>query len=323
MDPVHCRPQKLLCESARILCVALSLLVGMHSARSGTTPVSVVNDGERKPHSESAASGPGLSFSSKRTLVLAPDGELYPPYIADPYRPRFALQRMSFSNSEIADAGTSRFGLKAGGRAGVFRLHPNDEPDRGWQFSVQGGFYGQFDNDHSQDNIGWDGSFGLIGAYRSSKTLALKFSAQHISSHIGDEHAERTGRRRINYTRTELVAGASWSIGERWRTYVEAGWGYDLRNDELQEPGRAQFGFEYEADNSLWKRRLGWYAAVDASTFEERSWNVNTNAQVGLVFRAGARHWRLGIEHYDGRSLIGEFFQDDERYTALSLWLDR
>jgi len=258
---------------------------------------------------------------SGRRLELAPAGDLYAPYIADPQHSGFGLQIMSFSSSQIADSGDDRFGLKLGGRFGIFKMLSKIEPNRGFQLSIEAGFLGQFDRDHSQDNIGWDGIYGLILTYRHNQKIAFKLGVHHTSSHVGDELQERTGRLRINYTREELIAGVRWEIARRWRTYFEAGWGYELRTD-LQEPGRLQLGVEHEREEFLWKNRLGWFAAVNVSTTEERDWDLSTTVQVGFKVRGAARFWRLGLEYYDGRSWLGEFFQDDETYTSLGLWLD-
>lgn len=259
---------------------------------------------------------------SAQTIIMFPQGDLYPQYTADPHRLGFGIQWLSFSKTEIAESSNSRMSLKAGGRFGLLRIHPPGQADRGWQLGIEGGFDTQFDIKHSSDNIGWDGNYGLLVTAAPSRSLALKFGVLHTSGHVGDEYAERTGRRRIDYTRHELAAGMSWTINERWRTYAEAGWGYYLRNEDLQEPGRIQFGLEFEVAASLWKRRLGWYVALDTSAMEERDWNFDTAVQLGLVFRSGCRVWRLGIEHYDGRPTMSEFFQDDERHIALGFWLD-
>ena len=265
---------------------------------------------------------PAAAGTSDWTFDLAPTGDVYSPYIADPTRAGFAVQLISFSNSEIADAGDDRWGLKLGGRFGLFRIHPRNEPDRGFQLSIEAGFKGQFDRDHSLDNIGWDGIYGLIATYRRGNRLAYKLGALHTSAHVGDEHQERTGRQRIEYTRTELLAGASRSVGKRWRVYGEAGWACELRTPELQDRGRVQLGLEYESAPVLWKGRIGWYAAADASVFEERDWEVSTTVQAGFKVRTPARFWRLGLEYYDGRSWMAEYFQDDERYLSAGLWLD-
>ncbi|MFQ5779321.1 MAG: DUF1207 domain-containing protein [Nitrospiria bacterium] len=250
-----------------------------------------------------------------------PEGDLYPVYIADPHHSSISVQLISFERTEIFDSGNNRFGLKLGGRFGLFRVHPADSPERGLQVGIEAGFIGQFDNDNSQDNIGWDGIYGLLFSLRANEVLALKFGALHTSSHIGDEYAERTGRRRINYTREEFLVGVSGEISERWRIYGEAAYGYRLRTKTVQKPGRVQLGVEYESSPVLWKDRVGWYAAADGSAYEERNWDINFSVQTGFAMRNNERTWRLGVEYYDGRSVMGEFFQDDERSIALGLWL--
>ena len=291
----------------KVLLLSLSLVAALAvDGVPGEAPPETAGEEEQPP---------SLKLGAKRSFVLFPTGHLYPLDIADPHRPTFSVLVMRFSSTEIIDAGDNRFGLKLGGSFGLFRIH-------GLQLSLLAGFNGQFDRDNSEDNIGWDGHYGLTLGYRTSEALAFKLEVFHTSSHIGDEYAERTGRQRINYTREELIAGLSWSFASRWRTYGEIAYGYKRRNPDLQEPGRAQLGLEYEADNTLWKRRIGWYAAVNSSASEERDWNIDLTVQAGLALKTGERVWRLGLEYYDGRSLIGEFFQEDESYTALGAWLD-
>jgi hypothetical protein len=144
----------------------------------------------------------------------------------------------------------------------------------------------------------------------------------HISSHRGDEYIERTGQGRIGYTRQEFLVGISRSIGRRLQVYGEAASAYDIRNEEIQDKTRLQAGLQYETEGVIWKNRLGWYGALDCSAYEERDWDINATIQGGLVLRDGRRAWRVGIEYYDGRSWIGEFFQDDESYVGLGIWLD-
>lgn len=284
------------------------LLTGMSGAPGGTEGVPEADDGSEE-------SGGRWRFQP------IPEGDLYPLYIADPHNTVFMVQLMSFERTEIFDSGRDRFGLKLGGRFGLFRLHPAGAPERGLQVGIEAGFIGQFDNDHSQDNIGWDGIYGLIFTLRTSEILAFRFGVLHTSSHLGDEYAERTGRLRLNYTRGEFLAGISGEIGDRWRIYGEAAHGYELRTEAIQDPGRVQLGVEYQSLPMLWRDTVSWYAAADGSAFQERDWDINVTVQAGFRMRANERTWRLGVEYYDGRSLLGEFFQDDERHTALGLWL--
>ncbi len=144
---------------------------------------------------------------------------------------------------------------------------------------------------------------------------------KHVSAHVGDEYAERTGRRRIGYTREEVAAGLAWSGVGGGRLYAEGGWGYRPKEEVGQEQGRAQAGAEFH--RAAWSReRLGWYAAVNLEAMEEREWSVDTSLHVGLRVPAGDRRWRVGLAFYDGRVPLGEFYRSDERSVALGLWLE-
>ena len=265
---------------------------------------------------------PSFELDSGRTILFFPPGDLYPPYIADPHRPATALMLITVPKSRIPESGSSRTGLKAGGRFGIVRVHPPGEMDRGWQLSLEGGVDAVFDSDNSLDNIGWDGNYGIVWTTSLDTEWAFKLALLHTSSHIGDEYIERTGATRISYTREEFAAGISWFLSDRWRTYTEAGWAHHRSNEELQEKGRLQLGIEYQNPKRFWQKRYGWYAALDLQSWQERDWRVDSSLQAGLMMRSGCRTWRVGIEACDGRPSMGEFFQYDERTIALGLWID-
>ncbi|HWM93902.1 MAG TPA: DUF1207 domain-containing protein [Thermoanaerobaculia bacterium] len=265
-----------------------------------------------------------LSSAAQADFRMFPSSNLYPGYVADPRRPGFGVAVLGFPDPQIPDSGDRRVGLKLGGRFGLVRIHPAGDPESGWQVDIEAGFTGQFDIEHSLDNIGWDGTYGFLLSSSLSDRLSVQVGSKHISSHVGDEYAERTGRRRIGYTREEVVAGAAWLIANlgsnRWRTYGELGWGFKTKDEIGQERGRLQLGLEHEAPGSL-SSRLGWYAALDLGAFEERNWQVDPTLQLGLLVPAGDRRWRVGIEVHDGSVPIGEFYRVDETWLTLGLWL--
>jgi opacity protein-like surface antigen len=252
-----------------------------------------------------------LACSAQADFQMFPSSNLYPHYIADPRRPEFGLTLPGFPDPKIPDSGDQRVGLKLGGRFGLVRFGE-------WQADIEAGFTGQFDIEHSLDNVGWDGTYGFLISTALGNGVSVQLGTKHISSHVGDEYAERTGRQRIGYTREELVAGAAWSIDDHWRTYGEVGWGYKTKEEIGQERGRLQLGLEHEASLG---DRLGWYAALDLQAFEERDWQVDPTLQAGLLVPAGDRRWRVGLAVHDGAVPIGEFYQVDETYVALGLWL--
>lgn len=257
----------------------------------------------------------GSTFAAE--ISLFPAERLYPASIAGPLEPRFGVTLADFSATDIDDTGDQRLILELGG---VFDLVEIDAGGTVWHIGLAAGFRGQFDQDHSQDNVGWDGIYGLQLQSRLSDRLAVKLGAMHTSAHIGDELAERTGRERIGYTREEAVAGLSWNVNERFRAYVEGGYGYVLR-DQSQEPLRGEAGLEW-VDRPRFGR-FAPYAAIDFGTFEERDWKVDIAAQAGLMLTGEHRRWRVGVAYQDGRTPLGEFFEASERSIALGVWMEQ
>jgi hypothetical protein len=257
-------------------------------------------------------------------LELAPDDVLYRPYVADPRRPVFGLTLIDVRDPDIEAGGDSRYGVRMGARFAILDLRPPEAPGGAIQLAGEIGFLGQFDRDNAADNLGWDGLYGLHVAWRAHPSLALRFGMAHDSSHLGDEYIEDTGAERIEYTREEVLLGLRWDLDPRFGAYLEYGHAYDLRNEDLMEPGRVQLGLEYEPEPSWWDGRLAPFAALDVSAFEEDDWEENLTVQLGVVLPDAGRggSWRLGLEYYDGRSPIGELFQDRERHVAFGVWID-
>ena len=257
-------------------------------------------------------------------LTFAPGDHLYPVYLANATRPTMSITRAHFSDSEIPVAGDKRYIIRLGANVGFLRYAPADNPDSGFQLDVEAGFNGMFDLDNSQDNIGWDGLYGLLLSWSNGKGFAVQTGIKHVSSHVGDEWTERTGRQRINYTRGEYVLGLSLAGLEYWRIYTEGGYAYDQRNEVLQEPWRLEAGLEFTDPKRFWKKRFGWYAAADLNWYEESDWSTDVTVQAGLIVTREKhfRNFRLGLEYRNGRSILGEFFFRDETYIGLGLWID-
>jgi len=251
-----------------------------------------------------------------------PEAGFYPLYIADPVRSQSAVMLLRMADSEIPETGDSRFSLRLGGQFPIVAFHPGEDRDLGWQLDFEGGFAGHFDIGYSLDNIGWDGFYGLLLDYKPRPDLAFRFGALHDSAHVGDEYEERTGRRRVGYTREEIVLGVSWRASVRWRLYFEGG--SDFGTKDFQEPLRFQAGVEFQG-RQLWQRARGsWYAALDLRAYQENDWQPRVTGQVGVAIptRRASSRYRLALEIATGRSVLGEFYAAEETYAGLGWYFD-
>jgi hypothetical protein len=250
-----------------------------------------------------------------------PPSVFYPMYLADPTRPVSGVTGMKV-DSEIPDTGDSRFALHLGGRFAIVRFHPQEDTDRGWQIDIEAAFLGHFDTDRDQDNIGWDGVYAVYLSWLPNSKLALRIGSHHVSAHIGDEYAERTGRERIGYTREEAVFGVGYRPSARWLIYGETGFGSGPKG--TGGTWQAQAGVELHGKQRFWKGRMGWYAALDLRTYEETDWSTRASAQIGLMLPTGrgTSRWRLAAEYGSGRSVMGEFSFYDETYVRFGLFYD-
>jgi hypothetical protein len=63
-------------------------------------------------------------------------------------------------DESIADSASPRYLLRVGGEFGLLRWEGTEPSSLGVQLDLIAGMDGQFDLDHSLDNIGWDGNYG-------------------------------------------------------------------------------------------------------------------------------------------------------------------
>lgn len=302
--------------------VAVVLVAGLWPATVWGESEALWEAGEQAGEHATESSSDPARADQERRLLLFPEGHLFDLVIADPHRPGAAVNVASYRAVDVDGATDQRFFLRVGGRFGLVRRLPTQPEGRSWQLSLEAGLDGQFDMTLGQDNIGWDGNYGLtLSTARARGRWAALVGLLHTSAHIGDEWIQRTGRERINYTREEIRAAVARRFARRWRAYGELAYAYQRRAfGDLIKPLRAQSGLELEQSGGIWRGRAGWYAAADVQAWEERDWRIDVALQAGLLFERGSRTWRVGIDFHDGRVPLGEFFQDTESAVSLGLW---
>lgn len=293
-------------------------MVAILAASSGMaraqTPVPGQPVDEQKP--------PEWTTGAARTIRLFPPGEIYPVYVADPHRPTNAVMQGFYADTRVPDTSSPQTFLAGGGHFGILRFEPSPRGGRYWQVSIDAGLDALFDSQFKNDAIGWDGNYGLtVTTATSTSPLSFKVAVLHISAHLGDEYEERTGVRRINYTREELASGLAWRFRPRWRAYGELGFAYRMRSDD-QDRWRWQSGLEYESRPSVFGGRMAWFGAVDLSALQERDWRLDTALQGGLVTRSRGHTYRFFVQWYDGRVTLGQFSHYTEKGFSIGIKVD-
>ena len=262
-----------------------------------------------------------VTQKKKKSRMWFPPSDFYPRYIADPLRSQNALTLQWLPHTELYDTTAARFGLRLGGEFGIYRWHPEGQPNLGWQLSFEGGFAGQFDIGYSWDNTGWDGFYGLLLAWKPKENLGFRVGSRHDSSHIGDEYSERTGIQRNHYTREEGVLGVAWEIMPRWVLYSELGYGNGYAGSVT---ATVQGGTQYIGEQTYWKDRASFFCAFNARTYEESDWRTRITVQVGFLVPVGNRsaNHRVAIEAGLGRSVLGQFAHLDENWVGIGWFYD-
>ena len=247
-----------------------------------------------------------------------PNPDVFPEFLAGTFQPVTGFVGQLYSSIDIETAGNQRPLLALGGSFGFIGSGP---AHRGtpWRLNVDGGIRAQFDRKNSQDNLGWDGNYGASFRFAASDRWAFKAGVLHTSAHLGDEFIQKTGRERIGYTREEAVLAAAWTSSAGVTAYLEGGYAYRQGPNEVQEPGRAQAGVQLSQPHSPFGKRIGWFAAADFLTFEERNFDVTTSIVAGITVGSDARTYRFGVEFGSGRPPFGEFWDKDETYVGIGV----
>lgn len=250
---------------------------------------------------------------------IGPPGQVYPLYLADPRRPQTNAGLLHVLSSDLNDefgSGHVRTTLSLGGRVPVVRYTGSGV--QAWEFSVEGAFFGFFDASQSLENIGWDGWYGFLFSWRFARSWSTKLHYRHLSSHLGDEFIERTGRDRIGYTREDFTLGLAWEPLPGATVYGEGGVGIH-DGAGRQEAGYFQFGAQYRDDDPILWDIFDWQVGTDFQLYQEDDYRPGFTVQGALLVPMGrqGQQFRLALEYHNGRVLIGELSEFSEDYFAL------
>ena len=243
---------------------------------------------------------------------LLPEGFLYPSYLADPRAPVSGV-RLQFPMRKNDDP---KVETVIANHTALVRFGAGNEA---FEVQVEAAAFSRFDISESLDMDGVDYRFGFPLVYRVG-SVAVKLHPWHLTSHLGDEIAEREGRKRIAYARNEIAYGISWDMADEWRVYVEGGWGAAV--GAPNRPWRWQGGVEF-VDDLLGPAAPSVYVAMNVTSFQVTDWEPQFTLQAGLWLgdvpsRGGMR---IGAEYFRGHSALTQFFVEHDHYWSFGVWV--
>ncbi len=249
---------------------------------------------------------------------LLPDEVIWHSYWAGAHEPR--ISGVTFFDAEN---GIAFLDVTLGGRVGILRYGTGDHPSagrpQGWQFDIEGAASPRLNLDEDWDVEAVDFRFGLPISY-GQDNWQLKFSYYHLSSHMGDEFAVRTGKlgERINFSRDTLVLAGSYYPMPSLRLYAEMGWAFYA--DEGTEPWEFQFGFDYARPGPTGLAGTP-FVAINGHLREEHNYGGNVVLQAGWLWR-GDNELRLGFHYFNGKTNQFAFFDEFEEQIGAGLWYE-
>lgn len=181
-----------------------------------------------------------------------------------------------------------------------------------WELAgaVAAGAFSRFDLESANNHfieIRFRVGFQLRARYRG---VAFRAELYHVSSHLGDEYIQITGREPFSTSRegVELLAQAEPLTG----LSVYGGPGWLLGSTKGFEIPSLRGGFEWESSES---DGMFLFVAGDLFAWSELDWDPAISLETGL--RAG-RHVRLALSYGWGPSRAEQFFFESERLLSLS-----
>ncbi|HEU4396058.1 MAG TPA: DUF1207 domain-containing protein [Planctomycetota bacterium] len=261
------------------------------------------------PFAEGAAEGaPG---DGRRAELFPSNGLLYDSYLAAPRQSRMSVKiQLPVGGSDRNRKIENTLGL----HRPIARWPSADDPTGGTEVQFEAAVFARFDMEEHWDMDASDWRFGIPVVFREGD-LAWKIHLYHLTSHLGDEHIERTGRDAIAYHLEEAAFGLSWDVSDGSRLYGEAG--VAVYTSRETDNGRFQVGYEWVGSRAA--TGFSPYFAVDLQARNDQDWTPGKTAAAGIAY---GTHVRFGLEYYHGRDTQTQFMQDRAEYISVGLAID-
>ena len=270
----------------------------------------------------------GIPESEVSGYVPLPRGDVFCPLLADPKGQRSFVSYLR----ETQDGADNDMNVGSVGISDAFGLlrFGGSKPGDGFQVSLQGSVFAQFDLDvSSYDLINADYIIGLPITMRSG-AFSMRLRLYHQSSHLGDEFLLREDnpkfeRENISFEAAEMIVSLD---GGPVRLY--GGGEYLLRAEPSDlERYVAHGGLELRPSRRLVRfgnvAGVRFVAAGDFKASQEQDWKPSVSVRTGFEFDRPrdtdppGRRWGLLFEAYTGPSPYGQFFRKDVKYLGAGI----
>ncbi|WP_435022667.1 DUF1207 domain-containing protein (plasmid) [Tundrisphaera sp. TA3] len=246
------------------------------------------------------------------TYIPLPGDLLWKVPLANQREPRMYAKFTNFKQQSFIDTAI-------GAQFGLGRFAPEGREHEGFQLDVFAAVFTRFNDKRLLTAADYRAGIPLTYAKGPWST---KLSYEHTSTHIGDEYSEATGRMQKALAIDEIVLGISRNFGEHLRVYGQYGYAFlTSKYTNANMRNRFDFGISYSnyEDTGVKGRP---YIAYDIDIRQYQNYNVNNTFQVGWQWVRAGRSVRIGYEYYGGLSPYGQFYKQQENWSAIGFYLD-
>jgi hypothetical protein len=281
---------------------------------------------------------------------------LYPTYLGDPLGNRFEasaqfIQYADYDYTDEVNDGGSYMGnltIYPAIRISLLQFRPKNHPGLGIEGEM-GIMTPCYMRQETNDFIGLDGIYYFAVSGKPTEWLYLRFSKHHICTHIGDEYPKRITTSVTDFNpmfkqgpvMDDMRFAASfrplWFLHNPQLDFLmlcaEVGYfdpGGDFLGLRKAWPDNYAYmnymgGLELEHYfTGKWRWFGGVFSALNVSTYQQNGFAKNVNFTAGYILPQERDHLRLrlGFQYYNGRSLVGEFFNRKEKFVGVYFAFD-
>jgi hypothetical protein len=245
-----------------------------------------------------------------------PDATAFAPLLADPLETGFRGSLVVAGGRGFYDGTHAEAEVAFGERVPLVRLRRETARGPAVTLAFETGVFSRFFLAMPSDLINADFRVGVPVALRYGP-WAARAEVRHISSHLGDDFADRfdVPFDNVSYESVELLLARS--IGA---VRLYGGGAYHYRRSQSVEQGSVRAGLEYDALRTRPEARAWPFAAAALRAAVPQQTNrLAVTVAAGVGARVGGVQFRAELRAHAGATPLGQFRGRDELFAGLGL----